>query len=123
MKTGQRVEEVSIGRWFYTKPDFIPDENGNIVLISKKSFGPLEVYEWGIDSDEKVYELYRWLENDFFEDCSYCKYIEREKLLEQLHTVISLFQNNELPEWADFYEKVVVHLNAGHLISSQNDMC
>lgn len=24
-------------------PDAVPDEDGNIVLISKKSFGPLEV--------------------------------------------------------------------------------
>ena len=123
MKTGQRAEEVSIGRWYYTKPDFVPDKNGTIVLISKKSFGPLEVYEWGIDSNKKAYELYRWLENDFYADESYCQYIEREKLLEQIHSVISLFQHNELPEWADFYEKVMEHLNTGKLIWSQNDMC
>lgn len=123
MKTGQRVEEVSVRRWYYTKPDFIPDKNGNIVLISKKSFGPLEVYEWGIDSDKKAYELYRWLENDFFEDDSYYINIEREKLLEQIHSVISLFRDNELPEWADFYEKVMEHLNTGELIWAQNDMC
>ena len=34
---------VFIDRWCYTMPDAVPDEDGNIVLISKKSFGPLEV--------------------------------------------------------------------------------
>lgn len=104
-------EWKEIGRWFYSIPDLVPDNNGNIVLISKRSFGPLEVYEWGIDADKNAYELYKWLENDFYEDESYCQNIEREKLLEQIHSVISLFRNNSLPEWADFYEKVIPYLN------------
>ena len=40
---------VFIDRWCYTMPDTAPDEDGIIVLISKKSFGPLEIYEWGLD--------------------------------------------------------------------------
>lgn len=96
--------------------NFVPNKDGNIALILKRSFGPLEVYEWGIDSDKNAYELYRWLENDFFEDTSYCITIEREKLSEQIHSVISLFRNNELPEWADFYERVIVYLNTEQMI-------
>ena len=42
---------VFIDRWCYTMPDTVPDEDGIIVLISKKSFGPLEVYEWGLDNN------------------------------------------------------------------------
>lgn len=102
-----RNEWIKIDRWFYTKPDFVPDRDGNIVLISKKSVGPLEVYEWGIDSNKNAYELYKWLENDFYEDESYFRNIETEKLLEQIHSVISMFRNNELYEWADFYEKII----------------
>ena len=40
---------IFIDRWNITKTDFMPSENGDIVLISIKSFGPLEVYEWGLD--------------------------------------------------------------------------
>lgn len=112
----KQVEEVSIGRWYYTKPDFVPNKEGNIALILKMSFGPLEVYEWGIDSDKNAYERYQWLENEFFEDTSYCITIEKEKLLEQIHSVISLFRDNGLPEWADFHERVTVYLNMEQMI-------
>lgn len=111
-----RNKWVKIDRWFYTKPDFVPDKNGNIILISQQSFGPLEVYEWGIDSDKNAYELYKWLENDFYEDESYCQNIEREKLLEQIHSVISMFRDNKLPEWVDLYEKIIERLNAGQIV-------
>lgn len=109
--TAQRTREVSIGRWFYTKPNLVPNQDGNIVLILKKSFGPLETFEWGIDSNKNAYERYRWIENDFYEDTSYDITIEREALLEQIHSVIALFRENGLPEWADFYESVIVYLN------------
>ena len=107
----KQVEEVFIWRWDYIKPDFVPNENGNIVLIKKLSFGPLEVYEWGLDSDRNAYELYQWVENEFFEDTSYCITIEKEKLLEQIYSVISLFRDNGLPEWANYYERAIVYLN------------
>ncbi|MDE7415497.1 MAG: hypothetical protein K2N44_04145 [Lachnospiraceae bacterium] len=116
VKAFRRTEEVTIERWYYTKPDFIPDKDGNIVLITKKSFGPLEVYEWGIDSNKNAYERYKWLENDFYEDESYCQNIEREKLLEQIHSVISVFRNNELPEWSDLYEKIIKRLNSDQMV-------
>lgn len=107
---------IKIDRWFYTKPDFVPDKDGNIALISKKSFGPLEVYEWGIDPNKNAYELYKWLENDFYEDESYFHNIKTEKLLEQIHSIISLFRDNELHEWADLYEKMIERLNAGQIV-------
>ena len=53
---------VFIDRWCYTMPNTVPDEDGIIVLISKKSFGPLEVYEWGLDNNHNPYERYEWLE-------------------------------------------------------------
>ena len=62
---------VFIDRWCYTMPDTAPDEDGIIVLISKKSFGPLEIYEWGLDNNHNPYERYEWLENDLYEDEKY----------------------------------------------------
>lgn len=118
MKEFQRVEQ-----WYYSKPDFIPDKDGNIVLISKKSFGPLEIYEWGLDADNNAYELYKWLENDFYEDESYCRNIEREKLQKQIHSIILLFRNNGLPEWADFYEKIIESLNTDKFVGKENGLC
>lgn len=56
-----------IAPWRYKKPNFVPNKEGNIVLISKASFGPLEVYEWGIDADNNAFERYEWLENDFYQ--------------------------------------------------------
>lgn len=102
---------VFIGRWFYSKPDLTANEDGNIILISKMSFGPLEVYEWGIDSGGLPYESYKWLENDFFEDDNYFKYINKEDLLRQINSVVSLFRSNGLTEWADVYEKIIKNLN------------
>ncbi len=104
------MEEVQIERWFYTKPNLIPNKEGNIVLISKKSFGPLEIYEWGINQDQNAYELYSWLENDFYKDESYCIDIEMERLLEQIQSVVALFQTNGLPKWVDFYETLIERL-------------
>ena len=42
---------VFIEHWSYTKPNLIPKKDGNIVIIQKVSFGPLEMYEWGIYSN------------------------------------------------------------------------
>ncbi|MBQ8724558.1 MAG: hypothetical protein IJY74_02660 [Oscillospiraceae bacterium] len=65
--------ELIIGKWVYHKPNLIPNENGNIIIITKLSFGPLEVFEWGIDSKRKPYEMYMWCENDFFKTDNYIK--------------------------------------------------
>ena len=116
VQTVQKMREVSIGRWFYKKPDPVPNQEGNIVLILKMSFGPLETYEWGIDSNKNAYECYRWLENDYFADESYRINIERKELLAQLHSVISLFRDNGLPEVADLYERVIVNLDTEQMI-------
>lgn len=64
-------------------------------MISKKSFGPLEVYEWGINQDQNAYELYSWLENDFYKDESYCIDIEMERLLEQIQSVVAYFRQTD----------------------------
>ncbi len=96
---------VFIGRWLYSKPDLVSNKDGNIVLILKASVGPLEVYEWGIDSNNIPYERYKWLENDYFEETSYFKNINDEELLRQIELAASIFRSNGLSEWAEIYEK------------------
>lgn len=99
---------VSIDRWCYTMPDLVPAKNGDIVLISKQSFGSLEVYEWGLDNNNNPYELYEWLENDFYEDENFRKTITREELRKQIYLVISIFESNGLSELVNFYRKIYV---------------
>lgn len=45
---------VFIDRWCYTMPIPLRMKDGIIVLISKKSFGPLEIYEWGLDNESNL---------------------------------------------------------------------
>lgn len=103
---------IFIDRWCYTMPDYVPAEDGNIILISKKSFGPLEVYEWGLDNNNNPYERYEWLEDDFYEGYKYCKTITREELLKEIYYVISVFKNKGLSEWINFYVEILERLNS-----------
>ncbi len=94
-------------RWFVGGPATIPDEDGKTVFISLKSFGPLEIWEWGLDADDKPYELYKWIENDFYEDSNYCKNITVDELLEILYGHISLLEKNNYHSTALRYKDVV----------------
>lgn len=78
-------KSVFIEHWCYTKPELIPNENGDIVIIKKMSFGPLEVYEWGIDFNNTPYEWYNWVENDFY------KYENYKKILQKKNYLIKFF--------------------------------
>lgn len=103
---------VFIGRWYYEKPELSPNKEGNVVLISMKSFGPLEIFEWGTDRNNEPYELYQWLEDDFFENSNYCKNITKEELLKQIEKVISLFDKNGLSDWVDLYKTIIDRSNS-----------
>ncbi|MCM1505893.1 MAG: hypothetical protein NC177_01980 [Ruminococcus flavefaciens] len=94
-----------IDRWFYSKPNLTPDKNGNIVLIKKVSFGPLECWEWGIDSDGMPYETYKWSENDLYEDDNYTKHIEIPELKQKLEYMIQSVSGTELENWCVLYRK------------------
>ena len=45
---------VYIEKWVFNKPKLMPNQDGNIILISKGCFGPVEVYEWGIDANKQA---------------------------------------------------------------------
>ena len=104
-------KSIFIGRWCYLMPDTEPNNEGRIVLIRKASFGPLEVYDWGIDAEGLPYEEYEWCENDWFEDDNYFRHISKEELIEQIEKLIGTFTEHGVPEWADAYKNVLNWLN------------
>lgn len=97
--------QLFVDRWVYHKPNLTPDKNGNIVIISKCSFGPLEVYEWGIDSGGKPYEMYKWCENDFYDDANYTKNITPTELVRKVSGMIRLTADNGLSDWSRLFEE------------------
>ena len=105
-------KNVFVGNWSYIMPDTKANSNVRIVLIKKLSFGPCEVYEWGIDNNGLPYEEYKWCENDFFKDESYFKHLTKKELTEQIENVIRLFTENELSEWVNVYYKILNWLNS-----------
>lgn len=104
---------VYIEKWVYNKPRLMPNQDGNIILISKGCFGPVEVYEWGMDANKQAYERYEWLENDFYQSDNYWITITQEQLQQQIQNVIVLFRNNGFPDWAEMYETILEQLNLG----------
>lgn len=102
---------IFIDRWNITKTDFIPSENGDIVLISIKSFGPLEVYEWGLDKNQVPYKLYKWLEDDFFENNNYRMSITKDELINRIQYLISVFERNGQLDWVDHYKEILKKVN------------
>ena len=104
-------KNVFVGNWSYIMPDTKANSNGRIVLIKKLSFGPCEVYEWGIDNNGLPYEEYKWCEDEFFKDESYFKRLTKKELTEQIENVIRLFKENELSEWVNIYYKIINWLN------------
>ena len=71
---------VTVGRWSYSEPAQTSDENGQLVIFSKSSVAPAEIFEWGIDAENHPFERYRWCENDFYEECNYDKTISIEEV-------------------------------------------
>jgi hypothetical protein len=85
---------VSIGRWHYSVPPDAAGVRENSVVISMHSVAPAEIFEWGINTERQPYEQYKWCEDGFFEDGSYCKVISKTELLNKLENMITLFKAN-----------------------------
>lgn len=100
--------ELFIDRWVYRKPNLTPDKSGNTVIISKCSFGPLEVCEWGVDSNGKPYETYKWCENDLYEDENGTKSITFAELGRRTDEVRRLAAENGLSAWVGIYDILLV---------------
>ncbi len=107
-----KCKSVFVGDLCYTMPSLKRDSDGNIKLIHSLRFGPLEVFIWGINSENKPYELYKWCENDYYEQENYCKNISIEALKQKISYLIKLFRNEKLTEWVEEYEKILVWLES-----------
>ena len=88
-------------------PDLNVNDDGNIVIIKRACFGPLEVYEWGINQNGKPYEIYQWCENDFYEDQNYTKEISNEAFIKQIEYMKEIISNTEFSSWNAIYDKAV----------------
>ena len=106
-------KSVMIGRWSYLFPDTERNAEGRIVLIEKRSFGPLETYDWGIDENNEPYEQYEWLENDLYDD-DHLRHITEQELEEKLGQLVSLFDGNGLSEWAEAYRRILDGCRSGY---------
>lgn len=101
---------VFINRWLYSKPKLTPNKDGDIVLICKSSFGPLEVWEWGLDVNNIPYEDYQWCEDDFFADLSGRKPITAAELIKVIQSTCKLYDENDLSEWSDILRNAQTEL-------------
>ncbi len=106
------IESIFLEHWSYLMPDTEPNLDGRIVLIKKRSFGPLETYDWGIDVNGLPYEEYQWCENDLFEYENYFKHISKKELTEKIEKLINKFMENGFYEWAITYKKILDRLNS-----------
>ena len=111
---------LRVGSLFYSAPQSVPNKDGRIVVIRMKCFGPLEVYEWGIDADQSFYEMYQWCENDLYDD-NYDKKISKEKFIEQIENMKRLIQGTEAADWAETYDKILRMIEDGKLTFENGD--
>ncbi|MBO4331066.1 MAG: hypothetical protein J5827_03230 [Oscillospiraceae bacterium] len=101
---------VVIGRWHYTKPSLKTDGCGNTVILSKSSFAPAETCEWGVSPEKQPYELYKYCEDDFYEDSSCLKEISAEELQNQLKNVSLLFKENDHSSFAAILDEIIIRI-------------
>ena len=84
----------------------------NSVLVSMHSVAPAEIFEWGINAEKQPYERYKWCEDGFFEDGSYCKTISKAELISKLDDMATLFKANGHADLAAKLETVKARVNA-----------
>ena len=104
-------KNVWIDRWLIEPPQECPDENGKRILISMKSIGPVEVWEWGIRDGNQPYLRYAWLENDFYADDNRTEYLCMAELLEKIRFLAKQLHEKGYPEMAARYDALYTELS------------
>ena len=102
---------VAVGRWHYSEPTLEADENGHLVIFSKSSVAPAEIFEWGIDTEKHLFERYRWCENDFYEESNYDKTISKEELIKQIEEISFILKEHGLDTVSEQYDRIKTHIN------------
>ena len=103
---------VTVGRWRYSEPTQTSDEKGQLVIFSKSSVAPAEIYEWGIDAENHLFERYRWCENDFYEESSYDKTISIEELIKQIEEISSILKKHGFGTVSKQYDMIKAKINS-----------
>ncbi|MBQ8824446.1 MAG: hypothetical protein IJZ64_04355 [Ruminococcus sp.] len=99
-------KQINIDRWFYSRPYLEYNNNGDLILIKKLSFGPLEIWEYGLNKNGKYYEMYEWLENDYFKDLNHKTEISKEYICKEINSLLDILQKNDLNNWVELYNDI-----------------
>ena len=99
-------ETFAVGRWRYSEPTLKSDENGQIIIFTKSSVAPAEFFEWGIDTEKRLFERYRWCENDFYEGSDYDKTISKEELIKQIEEISSILKKHGFDAVSEQYDTI-----------------
>lgn len=94
-------------KYYYDIPNFIPDNDGNIVLINKYSVAPIESFTYGITKDNQFF--LDWKYPLFGDDELQCDYriITSDRLLNVLNDEIDLSKKSGNNELVRKYEKAI----------------
>ena len=103
---------AAVGRWYYSEPALKSDGNGQLVIFSKSSVAPAEIFEWGIDAEKQPFERYRWCENDFYEDSDYDKTISTEELIKQIEETSSILKKHGFDTVSKQYDMIKAKINS-----------
>ena len=97
-------------KFFYDIPTMVPDENGDVVLLNKKSISPLEFFQYGINKYGKYYLKWDYpmlgddeLESDYRE-------ISKERLKNDLRNEFKICIEEENVEIAEKIEEALNYI-------------
>ncbi|MGN0396008.1 MAG: hypothetical protein ACI4EF_11645 [Coprococcus sp.] len=112
MKIEIKNRQLWLGPFLCNPPTLEADKDGNKVIIRRLCFGPLEVYEWGLNEKGEPYEKYEWCENDLYEDDNYSKVITREEFIKEIDHMKKVIKDTEFVSWLEIYEEAVRQISA-----------
>lgn len=98
-----------MGKFYYEIPNFKYDTNGNMVIIKKLCFGPIEAIIYGITQDKKFY--FDWTYPEFYPSDSELeqeyRFITKEEILEAIKIEISICEKEGETELVEQYIKAI----------------
>ena len=106
---------AAVGRWHYTEPTLHAEADESIVVFSKASVAPAEIYEWGFDAERRPFARYRWCEDDFYEACSYDKTISAQELIDRLEEAAAVLKEHGYIALSEQYKEKQKQILSGSL--------
>ncbi len=106
MKKQKLMPIFEMGKFFYKDPCFQYNSKGNMEIIYKYCYGPIEVLIYGITKKKEFYFGDSELEREY-------KIISKERLLEAVNIEIAACEKEENNELAEKYRLAVEMIEAG----------